>query len=246
MKILSEVQVQKEIRKVLEENPEALSLNLKQEAEASDIFYELMKEQVNKNKDLELQKSMVSDIVTGLSRKETRTDLFKRYGDNRHLEYFDNVLEKGASREILEALNRNYIPSEVLKGIRRDTPYNEYVKGYKGVKVIQEIEKPEGTSPFVVYFAIEKDGKIIYEWKPNGILVDIYDDLEEDIPYEDNMENKIRVPKQDIKKGQQTIKRVSENTAYGNRKIDFYYTKKGNLCRRITENGKFVGGGLVK
>lgn len=246
MEILSEFQVQKEIREVMEMNKEQISLTIGQEAEASEIFFNLMKEKVNSKKDIEMQKSMVSDIVIGLSRGEKSKDFERRYGDNRHLEYFNTVLEEGAAGQIIEALRNNNLPTDILKGVRRDTPYNEFVKGYKGVRVIQEIEKVEGTSPFVSYFAIEKDGNIIYEWKPSERYVHIYDIEDDEIPYEEMQENKVRVPKQKETDGQKTVKRVTENTSSTTRRIDFYYTKKGNLCRRIIENGKFVGGGLVK
>lgn len=243
MKILDEKFVEEQLAEWAKED---YPLTLSQEFKAKDLFYELMKEKQNASKDLPTQEALLAEIARKLAIGEKPESVFRQHGDNKHLNYFDVFLEEGESGKILERLNDYGISSDVLKGIKKNVPFDVTIDG---VRVVQEMSNGEDTSPTIERFEIYKDGSLVYFWSPKTVSVNIYDDYDDfwdDFEPDEMPKNKIKVPKIEKADGQKTVKKVTEVTPSGERRIDFYYTKKGNLCRRIMENGKFVGGGLVK
>lgn len=243
MKILDEKFVKEQLAEWAKED---YPLTLSQELKAKDLFYDLMKEKQNSSKDLPTQEALLAEIARKLAIGEKPESVFRQHGDNKHLNYFDVFLEEGASGDILDILKENGISTDILKGIKKNVPFDVTVDG---IRVVQEMSNGEDTSPTIERFAIYKDGSLIYEWKPSSMWATVYDDYDDyydDFEPDEMPKNKVKVPKIEKADGQKTVKKVTEVTPNGERRVDFYYTKKGNLCRRIMENGKFVGGGLVK
>lgn len=63
------------------------------------------------------------------------------------------------------------IPTSILRGVRKDTPYDGVVDGYRIIQIMTEETAP-GQSPEVAYFAIidKKTGETIFE--SNGKTVE--------------------------------------------------------------------------
>lgn len=93
------------------------------------------------------------------------------FSDVKHMGYFEFTLGRKESNRLFNVLSELKIPTSILRGIRKDTPYNEVVDGYRIIQIISEETAP-GRSPEVVYFAIkdEKTGEIIFE--SNGKTVE--------------------------------------------------------------------------
>lgn len=170
MKILDEKFVEEQLAEWAKED---YPLTLSQELKAKDLFYDLMKEKQNASKDLPTQEALLAEIARKLVIGEKPESIFRQHGDNKHLNYFDVFLEEGESGRILERLNDYGISSNVLKGIKKNVPFDTTIDG---VRVVQEMSNGEDTSPTVERFAIYKDGKLIYVWYPKSTYFSDYDD----------------------------------------------------------------------
>lgn len=100
----------------------------------------------------------------------------QRLTDVKHMSYYDVFLEEGASSDIQRALNKNGVPIDVLKGVRKTVdmsgePQHVILEDGRNavVRVYQEIERVDGESPTVVGFKVtieyaNGDTKTIYSW----------------------------------------------------------------------------------
>lgn len=170
MKILDESFVRNQLAQWAKDD---YPLTLYQEMEARELFYDLMREKQNINKDIPTQEALLAEIARKLSYGETRESVFRQHGDNKHLNYFDVFLEEGASKNILDALNYYGISTDVLKGIKKNVPFDAVIDG---VRVVQEISNGDDGSPTVEKFEITKDGKLVYFWTPRRDYVSYFDD----------------------------------------------------------------------
>ena len=111
------------------------------------------------------------------------------------------------------------IPTSILRGVRKDMPYDEVVDGYRIVQIMSEETGP-GQSPEVAYFAIidEKTGETIFESNGKTVENQISD-------FTDKFEN--------LKK-KYALSKKSKSTL-----VDVFLTNKGVVRKIKTKNGVF-------
>lgn len=181
---LSTLKVNQILTKFAEERPQ-IELTENQIEDTQILYDRLMNEKVNQTKNAWEQESLITDIATGLAIGEDSELIFREHSDNKHLNYFDVFLAKGESETILKVLNENGIPTDVLKRIRKNVPDNYTVDG---VRIIQKISDDPNVSPHITEFKIYKDGKLIYEWKPDKPREEEDEDFEPEFNYEPEIE----------------------------------------------------------
>ena len=252
MDILSNLEVNRTIDEFMERNLGKVELSLDEIEEIKDMFNVLMKDETNSNKSVFEQKSLIEDLAIGKSYGEKTERLVRSHSSNKHMDFFDTFLGEGEADKIQEALYKNGLPTSVLRGIKAKKEIYIPTKTDVGlVEVRGKIEpSPDGTNSQDDFFEVLLNGKAIYSWTPDYTLVDL-PDLEEEcfdeVEPQESQNRKVKVPSVEKAEGQKTVKKVTENTSDGDTKsYQYYYTKKGNLAVRITKNGIFVGGGLVK
>lgn len=103
------------------------------------------------------------------------------HSDNKHMNYFDVFLEQGEAKKVMQALKKEGISTEALRGIKRNLPENLKKIG-DNVYVTQVISSNDSDSLSIEEFEIikktEEGAEVLYAWKRD----------DEDIP-------KIEVPK---------------------------------------------------
>ena len=130
---------------------------------AQELYDKTMKEDINKNKTLLEQEGLLAEIARKLSYGDTPQNIFREHSDNRHMSYFDNMLESGEAEKIIQALHNNDISTDVLKGISKSLNFDYYDKN-TGIRIVQTMTDDEDSSPTVNSLDIYKDGQIIYTW----------------------------------------------------------------------------------
>ena len=153
--------------------------------EVHDLFHSLMKEKNNRTKDENLQKKLITNIVAKLSFDENPSAIFTQHGDNKHMVYFDNRLYKGAGKDIIDVLSSYDIPTDVLKVLSWDAPFDENIKEVPGLRITQAIDKSSG-SPTVDYIEIKYNNKVIYRSENENSLkyLNIDEEYDDEIPEE--------------------------------------------------------------
>lgn len=136
-----------------------------------EVFNALMGEEVRKYDTMADNETLLHDLLEMRFGEEQATNfqMMSAYGDNKHLGYFDMVLQEGESDYITSVLAENNIPTSVLKGLSASVPHEgvpiELPDG-RIVQIYQEVEKPSpDDSPIVTNFEIYVDGQQIYSWK---------------------------------------------------------------------------------
>lgn len=135
-----------------------------------EVFNALMGEEVRKYDTAADNETLLHDLLEMRFGEEQATNfqMMSAYGDNKHLGYFDMVLQEGESDYIASILAENNIPTSVLKGISASVPHEgvpiELPDG-RMVQIYQDVEKPSpDDSPIVTNFEIYVDGQKIYSW----------------------------------------------------------------------------------
>lgn len=188
--IINDKQIYEHLNQWWESNKDLISFNNTKVEKTADMFKRLMSEKSNSTKTIDEQFSMLTDIAYGFAINENENATFNHYADNKHLNYFDVFLEEGERSNITEALNKANIPTDVLKGIKKNIPYDANTRTEDGrlVRVVQETEPPSNT---ISYFAIYVDGEMIYSWdRSSGGYDDVpYNWLDDfgDYDYEDKV-----------------------------------------------------------
>lgn len=136
-----------------------------------EVFNALMVEEVRKYDTMADNETLLHDLLEMRFGEEQATNfqMMSAYGDNKHLGYFDMVLQEGESDYIASVLAENNIPTSVLKGLSASVPHEgvpiELPDG-RMVQIYQEVEKPSpDDSPIVTNFEIYVDGQQIYSWR---------------------------------------------------------------------------------
>lgn len=136
-----------------------------------EVFNALMGEEARKYDTMADNETLLHDLLEMRFGEEQATNfqMMSAYGDNKHLGYFDMVLQEGESDYITSVLAENNIPTSVLKGLSASVPHEgvpiELPDG-RMVQIYQEVEKPSpDDSPIVTNFEIYVDGQQIYSWK---------------------------------------------------------------------------------
>lgn len=127
-----------------------------------DIYSSLMNNETNKSKSLEMQKSMIEDIVYSKIKNEDERFIFQRYSDVKHLEYLDTFAGVGETQKLLDALREEKLPVDILKGIK----YKLEMSGEKvgsGVEITQTFN--EDSPPELERFEVKYKGKTIYSFE---------------------------------------------------------------------------------
>ena len=182
MSKLSNLKVNQILTQFVEENPQ-IELTESKIQDTIDLFDRLMNEKVNQSKNLWEQEALVTDIAIGYSIGEPTDLIFRQHADNKHLNYFDVFLEQGEADRIQKALLKHNVPTDVLKGIKKNIDFDVKIGN---IRVVQTMSDGEDTSPTIESFEIYKDGELIYKWSPDEFWEEGYDniDFESDEYYE--------------------------------------------------------------
>lgn len=136
-----------------------------------EVFNALMNEEVRKYDTMADNETLLHNLLEMRFGKEQATNfqMMSAYGDNKHLGYFDMVLQEGESDYISSVLAENNIPTSILRGISASIPHEgvpiELPDG-RIVQIYQEVEKPSpDDSPIVTNLEIYVDGQEIYSWR---------------------------------------------------------------------------------
>lgn len=177
MNKLTTEQIDRELKRLAtEKGVTGIRLTPNQREDVLEAFDISMREQYNKNLTELQQLKLLNSIVNQIGvEKQTVETAIAAQSSMRHTEYYDNFLEEGATGQILKALRDNGIPYDVLKSVSNGVEMQKEKSG-KGVKITQEIEKNSTGTPIVVYFAIYKDGVLIYEFVRDRL--DLSDEIE--------------------------------------------------------------------
>ena len=151
------------------------------------------------------------------------------FSDVKHMGYFEFTLGRKESNRLFNVLSELKIPTSILRGVRKDMPYDGVVDGYRIIQIMTEETAP-GRSPEVAYFAIidKKTGEIIFESNGKTVENQISD-------FTDKFE--------DLKK-KYALSKKSKSTL-----VDVFLTNKGvvrkikiknGAFRYIDENGRFI------
>lgn len=81
------------------------------------------------------------------------------FSDVKHMGYFEFTLGRKESNRLFNVLSELKIPTSILRGVRKDMPYDEVVDGYRIIQIMSEETAP-GQSPEVVYFAIKDEKQV--------------------------------------------------------------------------------------
>lgn len=173
-----------------------------------DIYSSLMNNETNKSKSLEMQKSMIEDIVYSKIKNEDERFIFQRYSDVKHLEYLDTFAGVGETQKLLDALREQKIPVDVLKGIK----YKLEMSGEKvgsGVEITQTFN--EDSPPELERFEVKYKGKTIYSFEGK---------IEEQFKFDKSLLDEEQQEELRIKKQQdyEYIKEIKERISKSKRK----------------------------
>jgi len=152
----------------------------KQEKEIKDMFNQLMQQNVNRNLSNFNQQTLLEGIYESFANGDDYFQAFNFRSDNKHMQGYDNLLKKGEAKRIIDILNSYGLGADVLKGVPLFTPFDNFIDDNKEVYVKEEIERPDGESPYVPLFEIYYKGVLIYQWKGRAKGVgDIYSHFKE-------------------------------------------------------------------
>lgn len=174
MSKLSNLKINQILTQFVDENPH-IELTESQIQDTIDLFDRLMNEKVNQSKNLWEQEALVTYIAIGYSIGEQTDFIFRQLADNKHLNYFDVFLEQGEADRIQKALLKHNVPTDVLKGIKKNIDFDVTIGN---VRVVQIMSDGEDTSPTIESFEIYKDGELIYKWTPDKFWEEGYDDID--------------------------------------------------------------------
>lgn len=245
-------QVYNIIEQTLSEHQEELTLSDADKYKTYTTYKKLMSENRNVNKTNDEQESLISAIIIGRNTPNEKGDveswdrIFIEHSDAKHLTYFDNFLKEGETEKVINALKRNGLSTDVLKGVRKDQAIDTTING---VTVKQEVEEDDDGYKYVSYFEIIYEGKSIYKYDADGFT--------RTYNYEDILEDRIeefREIAEEYSDEQKTKFRRNIKTKNGKIIEDYYATSKGNVAKRVmgyyidkNDNRRFgfISGGVI-
>ena len=205
-----------------------------------DVFNALMKEEVRKYDTMADNETLLHNLLEmrfGKDEQATSLQMLAAYGDNKHLGYFDMVLEAGESNYIMSVLAENNIPTSVLKGISASVPHEGVpieLEDGRFVQIYQDVEKPSpDVSPIVTNVEIYLDGKLIYSWKNRASKEIIFS----------KKTRQYSITKEEFDKASvgKTISSRTVITNTGKYREELWKTSKGNAAiRKRGAKGRFI------
>lgn len=243
---------------MLERN--GINFNFNTKNRIIEIYNSLMNNETNKNKSLEMQSSMIEDIVYSKLKNEEERFIFQRYSDVKHLEYLDTFAGSGETQKLLDILREKNISVDVLKGIKYALPMNnEKDKSNKDVEISQTFspDSPPELENFEVKYKGETiysfDGKISEEFKidKNSLSLQEQEELKKvkSENYKIIKEIKKRVKKQKRKSKSKGFFNIIEEKDIKNlnkikpdiiEAIEFSVKQKVRKAYRDVKTGRFV------
>lgn len=204
-----------------------------------EVFNALMGEEVRKYDTAADNETLLHDLLEMRFGEEQATNfqMMSAYGDNKHLGYFDMVLQEGESEYISSILAENNIPTSVLKGISASIPHEgvpiELPDG-RMVQIYQDVEKPSPEdSPIVTNLEIYVDGKKIYSWTERA-------SKEAKLK---KIVKKFKITEEQFEASNigNTISSITVISNKGKYKEELYKTSKGNTAiRKRNAQGRFI------
>lgn len=175
-----------ELQNIIKESLEDYPINKLQEKQVEDMFFSLMKETKNKDKDKDLQESLVTAIMHDVATKDVPEKILGRYGDNAHMRFFDDFLEEGVTGEIMSVFKKHGIPTGVLRGVKKGQPIDITTNTDAGSITVKTKISPSPTGEEEDdYLSIYKDGVLIYEWKRDVGFEFDEDEYEDEYSYQE-------------------------------------------------------------
>lgn len=234
--MLDEVTFNKIIDNFVENNKESIAVTEQERIDGYRVYKRLMNETSNKDKSYIQQVAMVEDMYVALNsdvrgyRKETWEHIFNDYSDNKHLNYFDTFLDNGERDKIIRALEKHKLPTAILKGIRKNQPFENTTDG---VTVEQIMGTTDTGTPQVDGFLIsirEKGEKVvIYEFKRERDFIYIVKTDEQTEMFIQDMYDRT----DELKENQRTRFRQKVETQNGITYEDYSVTQKENVVKTI-------------
>lgn len=194
--------------------------------------------------------SLVDDIFYGLGKGETKEEIFRTQGATKHLNYFDNFLERGESDKVIKAINNVGGSTDILKGIKPYKPQDFYSPLDNRFKIEQEwSDGSDGTSPHAISFDIYFEGEKIYHWgegdikdfdyEPEYTLEDYAEIEYERIKEETSYKAKQTLSKETITKFDYSYVREAYKTSTDKIFIRKRYAK-GTIINGVKVGGRFI------
>lgn len=118
------------------------------------------------------QDKLVNGIIQQyLGQGEEAEDVLYTFSDINHMEYYDNFMYSGASKDIAKILMENGIPLDALRGVGVVIGELPIHKDKYDLHIYQKWEKING-SPVLVYFTMYIGDKCVFAWGQTDDTVD--------------------------------------------------------------------------
>lgn len=246
MKHLTDIEIKEEMEKWIDENSDMIIFPSDEDLElVHKTFNRLMNESNRAGDTRGDNYTLLHDLLEMRFDKEqerpaSESEMFRQYGSNKHMNYYDIFLKQGEADKIQEVLSNYGISTDVLKGISRKQDFESPTIENNGHKVkINQIIGNDGGSYYVEEFEIIIDGKTVYKWtrEVNASVAKLYGESVKEL------ELKIKYAKTS-----KTIATRTVNTPKRKYTSELFKTSKGNIAtRRRGADGRFIkGGGLKK
>lgn len=159
-------------------------------ADTKEVFYDLMSEDIHKNKTLDQQEDLITYILAGWRKNETKEFQKRDLSEVKHIAFFDNFLQEGEGGKVYRALKDNGLPTSVLRGI---TPNNKIKLKVQTDKGLLSIEgrisfSPNGEDEYEDYMQLTLNGQVIYSWERDE---DLQDEIKQNAEVNEEEEKKI-------------------------------------------------------
>lgn len=246
MKYLTDEEIHEEIMNWVEKNEDLIIQPTKSDFDLIEKTFNRLMSESNRAKDTKgdnitlLHNLLEMRLDTEQKRPASESEMFRQYGSNKHMNYYDIFLKQGEADKIQEVLSSYGISTDVLKGISRKQDFESPTTENNGHKVkINQIIGNDGGSYYVEEFEIIIDGKTVYKWtrEVNASVAKLYGESVKEL------ELKIKYAKTS-----KTIATRTVNTPKRKYTSELFKTSKGNIAtRRRGADGRFIkGGGLKK
>ena len=170
MKPLNDFQIKEVLDEFCQLNNIDITLN--EELKTKDIFYKVMIEETNVNKNIQEQRDLITSILLKFREGWSESQIFNYHSDNKHLNYFNLVMGDEKAKIMLEKLEENKIPTSIFRGLKLNTPdehtfifIDEETGLSKTVNVQQTFISTENESLELDDFIITVNGEEIFNFK---------------------------------------------------------------------------------
>lgn len=246
MKYLTDEEIREKMNEWVEENEGMIITPTKSDFDLIEKTFNRLMNESNRAKDTRGDNiTLLHDLLemrldAEQKRPASESEMFRQYGSNKHMNYFDIFLQQGEADKIQEILSSYGISTDVLKGVSKRDNYKSPLLNSNGHKVeINQVIGNDNGSYYVEEFEIIIDGKTVYKWtkQANASVAKEYEESVKEL--------NIKIKNAEVNK---TIAKNKINTPSGTYTSELYKTSTGKLAKRIKgAKGRFVkGGGIIR